>query len=106
MRSAFVSPVPIMNVAVDSTPRPCAVSMISSHRSPDSLSGAIALRGRSTRISAPAPANESRPAAWIRVMASATLTFDTFAMCATSLAPSEWSASCGYSLRIAANVVS
>src|SRR6478672_5421036 len=35
IRSALVSPVPIMNVAVDSTPRPCAISMISSQRSPD-----------------------------------------------------------------------
>ena len=63
MRSALVSPVPIMNVAVDSRPRPCAVSMTDSQTSPVSFSGAMAVRGRSTRISAPAPANESRPAA-------------------------------------------
>ena len=67
MRSALVSPVPISIVDVDSTPSPCAVSMISSQRSPDSLSGAMALRGRAGSSSAPAPAKESRPAAWMRV---------------------------------------
>src|SRR3954449_12872767 len=72
MRSALVSPVPMSIVEVDSTPRLCAVSMISSQRSPDSLSGAIALRGRAGSSSAPAPANESRPAAWIRWMGSPT----------------------------------
>ena len=47
MRSASDSPVPIMNVAVDSTPSPCATSITCSHTSPGSLSGAIACRGRS-----------------------------------------------------------
>src|ERR1044072_3857272 len=46
MRSALVSPVPISMVEVDSTPRLWAISMISSQRSPASLSGAMALRGR------------------------------------------------------------
>ena len=95
MRSALVSPVPMSMVDVDSTPRRCAVSMISSQRSPDSLSGAIALRGRSGSISAPAPAKESSPAAWMRLMASSTLTLEIRAMCSTSEAPSEWITSCG-----------
>ncbi len=69
--------------------------MISSQRSPLSLRGAIALRGRSGRSSAPAPAKESRPASWIRVMASSTETPLIRAMCSTSDAPREWITSCG-----------
>src|SRR6478609_7697380 len=44
MRSALVSPVPIMNVAVDSTPRVWAVSITASQMLPFSLSGAMAVR--------------------------------------------------------------
>ncbi len=93
-------------VEVDSTPRLWAISMISSHRSPDSFSGAIALRGRAGSSSAPAPANESRPAAWIRLTASSTLTFEIRAMCSTSDAPREWMTSCGNSFLIAAKCCS
>ena len=69
--------------------------MTSSQRSPDSFSGAIALRGRSGSISAPAPAIESSPAALIRVIASSIETPDTLAMCRISLGPIEWMTSCG-----------
>ncbi len=101
IRSALVSPVPISMVEVDSTPSLWAASMISSQRSPDSLSGAIALRGRSGSSSAPAPAKESRPALWIRVMASSIETPEIRAMWSTSEAPSEWITSCGKSALIA-----
>ena len=90
MRSALVSPVPIIIVAVESMPRLCAVCITSSQRSPDSLRGAIAWRGRRGSISAPAPAIESRPAALIRRTASSMETPETFAMCRTSLGPMEW----------------
>ncbi len=102
MRSALVSPVPISMVEVDSTPSVWASSMISSQRSPDSFSGAMALRGRSGSSSAPAPAKESRPAAWIRRIASSALTPEIRAMCSTSDAPREWMTSCGNSFLIAA----
>jgi hypothetical protein len=95
MRSALVSPVPIIIVAVELRPLRCATVMTSSQRAPDSLSGAIALRGRSGSISAPAPAMESRPAALIRSTASSMETPDTLAMCRISLGPIEWMASCG-----------
>ena len=95
MRSASDSPVPIMNVAVDSTPSPCATSITCSHTSPGSLSGAIACRGRCTRISAPAPANESNPAACRRRMTCSKVSPDTLETCTTSLPPSECRASCG-----------
>ena len=106
MRSAFVSPVPIMKVAVDCTPSPWAVSITSSHTAPVSLSGAIACRGRSVKISAPAPANESSPAACSRVMTSAKDRPDVRAMCTTSDPPSECSASDGYAARTAEKVCS
>ena len=103
IRSALVSPVPIIIVAVDSRPSPCAVSMTSSQRAPDSLSGAIAVRGRSGSISAPAPAIESSPAALIRRSASSIDTPDTLLMCRISLGPIEWMTSCGYAALTALN---
>ncbi|CAM5456386.1 hypothetical protein SVIOM74S_05274 [Streptomyces violarus] len=69
--------------------------MISSQRSPDSFSGAMALRGRSGSSSAPAPAKESSPAAWMRWIASSTPTLEMRAMCSTSDAPRLWMTSCG-----------
>ena len=78
-----------MKVAVDSTPRRCAASITDSQTSPDSLSGAIAVRGRLTRISAPAPAKESSPAVCSRWMTSSCGRFDVRPMCTTSDAPSE-----------------
>jgi len=96
IRSALVSPVPIIIVAVDSMPSPCAISITASHRSPDSFNGAMAVRGRAGSISAPAPAIESSPAALIRRSASSMSTPDTLAMCSTSDGPIEWITSCGY----------
>ena len=97
MRSALVSPVPIIIVAVDSTPRLCATSMISHQRSPDSFNGANAFRGRSGRSSAPAPAIESSPAALIRRIASSMETPETCDMWPISDGPIEWIANCGNS---------
>src|SRR4051812_40095193 len=104
MRSALVSPVPIIMVAVDSIPCRWAVSITSSQRSPYSLSGAIAVRGRAGNISAPAPAIESRPAALIRRTASSMETPDTLAMCRISLGPIEWITNCGYAALTALNM--
>ena len=70
MRSSSLSPVPIMKVAVDSTPSPWAVSMTDSQVSPLSFKGAMAVRGRATRISAPAPAKLSSPDAASRRITS------------------------------------
>ena len=69
--------------------------MISSQRSPDSFSGAMALRGRAGRISAPAPGEGVEPGGVDARIASSTDTPEIRAMCSTSDAPREWMTSCG-----------
>ena len=72
MRSAIVSPKPMTIVAVLSMPIVCAVFMMRSQSAVMIFFGAILLRMRSTRISAPPPGRLSSPAACSRFNVSST----------------------------------
>src|SRR5207249_2163458 len=61
-RSSSVSTCPYIIVAVVDIPSRCAWRMTSSHSSVRVFFGAMIFRTRSTRISAPPPGSESRPA--------------------------------------------
>ncbi len=89
-RSSSVSTWPYIIVAVVDIPRRWACRMTSSHSSDFVFFGAMIARTRSTRISAPPPGIESRPASRRRVNVSGTVSFERRAMCWISGGESAW----------------